>query len=136
MADLPDSFMSKVRKTDGCWLWIAGTTKGYGAAYINGRQRPAHRVVYEALVGEIPLGLDLDHLCRNRQCVNPAHLEPVTRRENLLRSPITLTSKKAAQTQCVRGHDFTPENTRIAANGTRHCKACHRLSRGRTKVVV
>jgi hypothetical protein len=108
--------------------------RGYGACYVDGKQRPAHCRSYELLRGDIPEGMDLDHLCRNRLCVNPDHLEPVTRRENLLRSPITLTALKAAQTHCIHGHAFTSENTKIRPNGTRLCITCNRkraLERGR-----
>lgn len=133
--ELPDSFWSKVQIKNECWVWRAGATgRGYGAAYVNGRQYPAHRLAYSVLRGEIPSGLDLDHLCRNRRCVNPDHLEPVTRRENLLRSPITLTAQKAAQSECIRGHEFTPENTRIRkSDGTRHCRVCQRESERKMK---
>lgn len=80
-----DRLWSKVNKTDTCWLWTAATEKGYGLYRHDGRLSKAHRVVYELLVGPVPTGLDLDHLCRVRNCVNPAHLEPVTRAVNLRR---------------------------------------------------
>lgn len=129
MLNLSESFWSKVAIVeDGCWMWMAGRHRsGYGVFNIKGRQHVAHRLAYEALQGDIPEGLDLDHLCRVRACVNPDHLEPVTRRENLLRSPITLTSIKASQTTCIRGHEFTPENVQIRRkDGTRHCRTCRR----------
>lgn len=113
---------------DECWPWHGRLTRGgYGIA---GGSRPggrvyAHRFFYEFFVGQIPTGLDLDHLCRNRKCVNPAHLEPVTRRENLLRGD-TIPTAKAAQTHCIHGHAFTPENTEIRANGTRQCRMCRK----------
>ena len=129
---------------DGCWDWL-GNINSYGYGDLGPKRRHktrmAHRLFYERYVGPIPEGTEIDHLCRNRACVNPAHLEPVTRRENLLRSPITLTSRKSAQTCCIRGHVFSVENTRIRSDGTRHCRECHRMldrerRRSRSKVVV
>ena len=69
----------------GCWEWQGALNDGYGIVGRDGTTRRVHRVVYEALVGPIPNGMDLDHLCRNRRCCNVLHLEPVTRRENLAR---------------------------------------------------
>lgn len=89
---------------DECWLWKASTTTlGYGQVQFEGRLRRAHRVVFETLVGPIPPGLQLDHLCRNPGCVNPAHLEPVTPRENTLRglAPSAVNSRKI---HCPQGH--------------------------------
>lgn len=87
------------------------------------------------MVGPIPEGLDLDHLCRVRQCVNPDHLEPVTARENLMRSPLTQASINSAKTHCKRGHEFTPDNTRIfPKSGSRCCKTCERQRQVQTLV--
>src|SRR5690349_9784178 len=83
-----------------------------------------HRVAYERLVGPIPDGLALDHLCRVRHCINPDHLEPVTWRENILRGASEV-ARLAARTACSKGHEFTPENTRIN-NGARACRRCDR----------
>ncbi len=95
----------------GCWLWI-GTVKpsGYGTFSFDAGCVRAHRLAYDALVGQVPLGLDLDHLCRVRSCVNPAHLEPVTRRENLHRGE-TQIARNAAKTHCDHGHPFDAVNT-------------------------
>lgn len=104
----------------GCWLWVKATT-GQGYGNINGRS--AHLVIYEKLIGPVPEGLQLDHKCRVRCCVNPDHLEPVTCKENLHRG-IGSTATKANQTHCIHGHEFTLENTRIRRNGVRQCRAC------------
>lgn len=124
-----ERFWAKVGDTsdpDACWPWTASMYRnGYGAFYFNGRTNCAHRAAYEMFVGPISPGLVIDHLCRNRACVNPIHLEPVTQYVNLHRSPITLNSLKAAQTHCVHGHEFTPENTWYRCKGKgRYCKTC------------
>lgn len=86
MTPAVDRFLSKVDKTDSCWLWNGRTTpSGYGNFRVGGRQVPAHRWAYENFVGPIPSGLQIDHLCRVRNCVNPAHMEPVTSAENTRR---------------------------------------------------
>lgn len=128
-----DRFWSYVDRQDVCWLWTGSLTEsGYGRFSIGGRAGTvvrAHRFSYEMHVGAIPAGLDLDHLCRVRRCVNPSHLEPVTRRENTLRSPIAAPAVNASLTHCIRGHEFTPENTYTPPSrpNSRHCRACRRL---------
>ena len=118
---------------DGCWIWMASRDSlGYGQ--INkGRHGEgvirAHRVAYELLVGPIPEGLELDHLCRVRACLNPTHLEPVTHRENVLRgtSPV---ARLARQTHCIHGHPLSGANLYLRPDtGARQCKACHHLRR-------
>lgn len=116
-----------------CWIFNRSgkCNRGYNQIMLpDGSQPLAHRYFYEQLVGSIPEGLTLDHLCRIRNCVNPAHLEPVTRGENTLRGD-TITGNNRRKTQCKRGHAFTPENTRITPQGTRCCRACARERRKR-----
>lgn len=123
---LPPRFWAKVElQADGCWLWIAArTTTGYGTYTVEGATRRAHRVSYEVLIGEIPVGLVLDHLCRVRACVNPQHLEPVTHQVNLLRGE-TSAARNAARTHCNYGHPFDEANTG-SDGGKRRCRACNR----------
>lgn len=112
----------------GCWLWLGPTDKrGYGrlTRRLYGESL-AHRFAYSNTVGSIPGGLPLDHLCRVPACVNPAHLEPVTPAENNRRS-LSPSARCARQTHCKRGHEFTPENTRIRPNGHRECRTCDQV---------
>lgn len=111
----------------GCWLWAGAFSSG---GYGHYRNKSAHRVVYEALVGPIPQGLDLDHLCRVRACVNPRHLEPVTRQENLRRSPL-VGKFKPRKAVCQRGHAMVDGNLKISRNGDRRCRTCHCANRRR-----
>lgn len=128
-----DRFADKIALTDsGCIEWIAGLYRnGYG--HFHTTQTPtekardvyAHRWSYEHHVGPIPEGLSIDHLCRNRRCINPEHLEPVTHRENTLRG-VGFAAVNAAKTHCVQGHRYSPTNTYTDPLGYRHCRTCRR----------
>lgn len=118
-----ERFWTWVDRTSKCWLWTGSkSTGGYGRVFWDGKQRQAHRIAYELVTGAIPGGMELDHLCRVRHCVNPAHLQPVTQKENLRRG-ISPTALNGQKTHCGNGHEYTPENTRIIPKG-RRCKAC------------
>lgn len=124
-------FISKVDFTggpDGCWNWTGATSgHGYGHIRSGGRGEPelsAHRASYEMLVGPIPEGLHLDHLCRNRACVNPAHLEPVTCAENIRRGETGANERR--KTHCPQGHPYSGANLHITPQGYRRCRACNR----------
>lgn len=111
----------------GCWNWQGRRDKrGYGK-FSRGRvgegNVSTHRFAYERLVGPIPDGLHLDHLCRNPRCCNPDHLEPVTCRENLLRGD-TFQARNAAKTHCPKGHPYDEANTYVSSRGMRSCRAC------------
>ena len=119
-----ERFCAKVLIADECWGWSAGKTRdGYGTFSLNGRLKYAHVFSCELLIGPIPDGLELDHLCRNPSCSNPAHLEPVTHRENLLRG-VGMTAKNAAKTHCAKGHAYSPENTLFRNGHHRVCRTC------------
>lgn len=117
-------FLSKVKQGDSCWEWTAGKNwKDYGKFWFEGKTQPAHRVAYILTHGSIPAGLTIDHLCRNRACVKPDHLEAVTIQENLRRSPI----RPEALTNCPQGHAYTAGNTysvRSKGGFMRMCATC------------
>lgn len=129
-----ERFDSKVtpEPTSGCWLWTGSLVCGYGQFSVKSRPIRAHRFAYETARGAVPDDLDLDHLCRNRACCNPNHLEPVTRRVNTLRG-VGACATNARKTHCKNGHEFTDENTRMEHRATgvaRVCRACERERHG------
>lgn len=115
----------------GCLLWINAGTDGYGK--MQWRQDgevtavPAHRLMYEIFRGPVPIGLDMDHLCRNRACCNPWHVEPVTRKENVRRG-----IGHGSETHCPQGHPYDEANTWSGALGSRRCRECTLASNRRT----
>jgi len=129
-----ERFWAKVEKTETCWLWTAYQDGGgYGQFRVNGHGILAHRFAYELLIGPIPAGLTLDHLCRVRHCVNPAHLEPVSQRENTLRGE-SFAAQEARRTHCHKGHAYDLLNTRIY-RGWRRCRACAALHQREVRYV-
>lgn len=112
----------------GCWVWQRALNQdGYGVTRSGGRMMKAHRVCHEEFVGAIPAGMELDHLCRVRSCVNPAHLEPVTHAENVSRGD----NVNREKTECPHGHPYDEANTYTEPRGRgwRRCRACKRIRR-------
>lgn len=122
-----ERFWEKVDASGDCWEWTGGKkAHGYGNFFPTRRKSYiAHRYAWETLIGPIPAGMTIDHLCRNRACVNPAHLRVVTQRENNHASPL-VRARYAIKTQCKRGHPFTPENTFVTRQGARACRTCRK----------
>lgn len=127
-----ERFWAKVDKNHitGCWVWVGHKRDGYGVFSYGGRggvRINAHRYAYQEIIGEIPNGLVLDHLCRQRDCVNPDHLEPVTRKENVLRG-FSLSAMQSRQKNCNRGHPLSGDNLYITPRGKRQCRSCRKQS--------
>jgi hypothetical protein len=111
---------------NGCWQWLgAKIGRGYGVMASKSGSRLVHRLSYEHFIGPIPDALTIDHLCRNKACVNPMHLEAVTNKVNNLRGT-SASAQNTRKTHCSMGHEYTYENTYIH-HSMRHCKTCHRL---------
>ena len=128
LAKVPDSFLKRVNiHPDGCWEWTGATdTSGYGRYRYGGRHEPTHRLLWKLTVADVAGDLELDHLCRNRVCCNPDHLEPVSRRENTLRGEGP-TAVLARKTHCKRGHPLSGANLYTYPNGKRLCRECERM---------
>ncbi len=123
LMDLPERFASRVRAAEsGCWEWQGWLNdKGYGYIHSEGRDQPVYRVLWREVIGEIPAGHELDHLCVNPACFNPAHLEPVTHAENQRRIAQRMKGCRKA------GHDWSdPNNVRVRPDGSRFCAECNR----------
>lgn len=124
--------LSSKTEVDGdCWIW-RGAVNDHGYPYVKvaGKAVRAHRLAYQDFAGDIPLGLELDHTCKIRRCINPAHLEPVTKLVNLRRGDSHKHGGggrfQAAKTHCPRGHPYSKENTKVTKSGGRACRECHR----------
>jgi hypothetical protein len=156
---LPDRFWAKVNREGPipthaphlgpCWIWTGSTVKrGYGHYRTGGkkdggprRMSFVHRVAYQALVGRIGDGLEVDHLCRVVACCNPAHLEPVTKRENVVRgaAPVVTTARHAAVMRCPKGHPYDAANTIIEHRQgypCRTCRQCKNARRNRNRIAA
>lgn len=132
-----DQIDSLTPEEKGCYQWTdALCATGYGVIWVGGRKRTelAHRISYRIAKGEIPDGMHVDHLCRNRGCVNPEHLELVSLGENILRGR-SLQAQNKAKTHCMHGHEFSVENTIPKARpcGGRRCRRCEKIARDKKK---
>lgn len=119
---------SKIEQSPFCWLWKAALRNGYGAISINGVNSYAHRFIFEFTTGNIPKGLELDHLCIEPSCVRPSHLQVVTHRENVLRGE-SPSAKRARSTHCKLGHPLSEENLgfkKQKRGAHRWCVICRR----------
>lgn len=136
MSVIPAEIAKRVEvRSNDCWDWKLALDKdGYGTKnFLHGPKLMAHRWVYLTMVGPIPEGMHIDHLCKNRRCVNPAHLEAVTPRQNVLRSG-GIAAKNARKTHCIKGHPLFGPNLYHDPRGWRGCRECRGVSDTRQKV--
>jgi len=130
-ARMPDRFWSKLSvDSNECWNYLGSKSKGYGRFWSNGRAVQAHRIAYDLLAESISDALVLDHLCRNRACCNPSHLEAVSNSENLLRGDGP-PARNARKTHCIRGHELTADNLIACRLPKRECRECGAASDAR-----
>lgn len=127
MNSLKDRLLAKVGSTEYCWEWVAAKQPtGYGQMWNGKRPEQAHRISYRVHKGDIPTSCEIDHVCRNRSCVNPDHLRAVPHRENM-RVSDTVMGRNAAKLYCKRGHPLLGENLYVTRKGHRQCRECLRL---------
>lgn len=128
--------MGMPEPNSGCMLFLGSLNSyGYGRLKVHGKYVFAHRASYELERGAIPEGLQIDHLCRNRACIHPPHLEAVTPRVNTLRAKAAA-ANNARRTRCYRGHQYTPDNTLVMNNGARRCRTCDPLRHKRAMAAM
>lgn len=129
---LEERFWAKVDKSGDCWMWTGCTNaEGYGRFNVgDGQIVNAHRVSVQLDGRDIPSGLEVDHLCRNRTCVNPRHLDVVDHRTNMLRSPafMELAASNARKTHCPKNHPYEGANLYVLPDGRRSCRICCRAA--------
>ena len=136
---LNERFIQRIRLVDGpletqCWMWTARLDDcGYGWFSCKHKNHKAHKYAYEAVLGSVPCGQELDHLCRNRACANPFHVEPVTHTENVARGIAGLWQRQ--KTHCSKGHPFDAQNTYVYTEGVYQKRGCLICRRARSMVV-